>query len=51
MAGFSIGNKRIGDDAPVYFVAELSARGLRAERCGEFYGGATEALVFRRTGQ
>ena len=25
MAGFSIGNKRIGDDAPVYFVAELSA--------------------------
>ncbi len=25
MAGFSIGNKRVGDDAPVYFVAELSA--------------------------
>ena len=33
------------------FVAELSARGLRAERCGEFYGGATEALIFCRTGQ
>jgi pseudaminic acid synthase len=25
MAGFNIGNKRVGDDAPVYFVAELSA--------------------------
>lgn len=25
MAGFNIGTKRVGDDAPVYFVAELSA--------------------------
>ncbi|MFO0678076.1 MAG: pseudaminic acid synthase [Polyangiaceae bacterium] len=33
MAGFMIGNKRVGDDAPVYMVAELSANhGQRLDR-------------------
>lgn len=44
MAGFSIGNKRIGDDAPVYFVAELSANhGNRLDRALQAVEAAAKA--------
>jgi pseudaminic acid synthase len=44
MAEFSIGDKRIGDDAPVYFVAELSANhGNRLDRALQAVEAAAKA--------